>query len=82
MQDMRSFFLRRCIASAGLKVPELAERMGVSVKTMRTRIAYPFSLSLAELKQLAEILGLTCTDLWAIVMGARLTIGDIKKLKL
>lgn len=82
MQDMRTFFLRKCIASAGLRVPELADRMGVSAKTMRTRIAYPFSLSLAELRQLAEILGLTFADLWAIVMGKRLTVGDLKKLKL
>lgn len=67
------------ISGAGLTAKELAERLGISDKTLRT---YIYGTShYAVLGRMVEELDLTPADLWAIVTGRELTFRELQKMR-
>ena len=67
------------LAGAGLTAKELAERLGISDKTLRT---YIYGTShYAVLGRMVEELDLTPADLWAIGTGRELTLRELQKMK-
>ena len=64
---------------AGMTAKELAERLGISDKTLRT---YLYGMSHYEvLGRMVAELDLTPADLWAIVTGRELTFRELQKMK-
>lgn len=67
------------LAGSGLTAKELAERVGISDKTMRT---YLYGSSHYQtLARMVEELDLTPVDLWTIVTGKEMTFRELQNLK-
>lgn len=61
------------IARCGLSIPQLAERMGVSKKTLYSRMQGKTDFSQGEMAQLAKILKLTDKKIIAIFFALKVS---------